>query len=152
MKSICIFFGKPGGYLYLMLIWMFPFIFRDLNFFKSYDIDVTLPILNIYLIPFALCIFFVLTLNVIENLKNYWKTMKYRIKYLVVLGSYSSIMLFSGILTEILHDLGYVEYVGDVYGTIIMAYWPSVLLFWLIGIPVTMFLYAHAKNRERINN
>jgi hypothetical protein len=43
-------------------------------------------------------------------------------------------------LTVILENIGCVNYVGDVFGTILMFYWPSIVLFWLIGFPMSLFL------------
>lgn len=119
---------------------------RDFNFFNNHGIDISWPVVNVYLIPYIVCFIVVLVLNITEHLLLFWKTLKYKVKYFIIFGSYSLIMLLSGVFTEILHSNGYVDYVGDIYGTIVMGYWPSAFLCWLIGIPVTLFFY-HKKSR-----
>ncbi|MHC4906515.1 MAG: hypothetical protein ACYTFX_12095 [Planctomycetota bacterium] len=126
---------KPGVYLYLFLIWIIPFMVRDIV-----DFGIDMPILSIYLIPFGVCSIAAAVLNYIEKGKNFWKRRNFIFRSIILLSSYSLIIVTSQALTVILENIGCVNYVGDVFGTILMFYWPSIVLFWLIGFPMSLFL------------
>jgi hypothetical protein len=130
--------GRPGIFLYAMFLWIIPFMIRDIYYFRGHNIAITLERVNVKVIPYGVCVIIAVVLNLLFS--RLWEKINYWVKYLVLVGAYFIVIWTSGILTVIMHEYEYVDYVGDIFGTIVMAYLPTFFLYMICGIPLTLIL------------
>jgi hypothetical protein len=146
MKYLYAILMRPGIYLYTMFLWIIPFAIRDICFFEKHNIAITRAIMNIYVIPYCVCFIIASILNLIFS--RLWKKMNFWAKYLILIGAYFIAIWGSSILTVILHEHGYVDYSGDIFGTIVMMYLPTFFLYMICGIPLILFFKGKIKGKN----
>jgi|GEM_PF-4065891 hypothetical protein len=148
MKIIQVFTGKPGIYLYYMFLWVVIWIPGEYHIVTGHFpyLNYSIEYITKYIIPFALCFIMVPLLNLVTGLL--WKRINCWVKYIIITGCYSVIAWLSIFLTVLFHEFGYVEYAGDVFGTIVMVYWPTIILYWIVGIPAVIFFRHKAKKKR----
>jgi hypothetical protein len=142
MKIIQLLFGKPGLYLYLMFIWVLLTIPGGICIVRRYNVNLHtfMLFMNIHVIPYILCIIVAMILNLVNLFTGYWDKIKYVPKYFILIGSYAVTAWLADIFTLLACKYGYVIYIGDLYGTIVMGYLPTIVLYAVGGIPLTIYL------------
>jgi ABC-type branched-subunit amino acid transport system permease subunit len=143
-------FGRPGKYLYLMFLWILILIPGEVVMVKNAHDNYSIYYANKYIIPMVLCCIVAMVLNVVNLTVGFWGGMKYGRKYCVLIGTYAVMSWLAGSITVLLHDYGYVDYVGDAAGSVIMGYLPTIVLYIVGGIPVALFLsYRNRRQQDR---
>lgn len=137
-------FTGPGKYLLLMTSWIFVFFVICLC---SYPVIRFLTSYLAFFIPLALTLIFSLFLNLADSTFAFWKRIKSWGKLGILLGSYTSVVITSLIITLVLSDHGMIDYFdGDPEGSFGMLYIPSIIFYTISG---TVLVIARRRRRRK---
>lgn len=147
MQYVNLFLGRPGLYLCMMFLWVVPFMIGDIRYFKQNHIAIDMGKMDIYIIPFFLCIAAAWIINYFELSYGVWTKRNRWLRYIILTGSYFLVACLSSTLTFIFHEFGYVDFAGDVCGTVVMGYLPTAILYGVLGFFFTLFFSAKQKRQ-----
>jgi len=129
---------NPGTFVVLMAAWVVPFFIIGLIRYSIFDYFTSFIPFFVAFIIYGLIGFL---LNRWNQSTEFWPNFGVWKRYFLLIGMYSLAAILTVILIMVLDSIGLARYFGgDAGGSFGLLFFPSIIFFTIIGVPVAMLV------------